>query len=176
MKKILFLILTLLLLAGAFVAYIFYQRVFAPNVKIKDNKSFLYIRTGSNFNQVVDELTSQQILINAESFKWLAEKMNYTDYAMVIKAMGDASRLEIIDMLSCGKMCACDILDHFDFTQPTLSHHMKILCDCGLVNVRKEGKWSHYSLNCETLTQFKEFIEGLTCCGCGSNSEGGCCS
>ncbi|HOZ82593.1 MAG TPA: endolytic transglycosylase MltG [Bacteroidia bacterium] len=79
MKKILFLILTLLLLAGAFVAYIFYQRVFAPNVKIKDNKSFLYIRTGSNFNQVVDELTSQQILINAESFKWLAEKMNYTE-------------------------------------------------------------------------------------------------
>ena len=79
MKKILFLILTLLLLAGAFVAYIFYQRVFAPNVKIKDNKSFLYIRTGSNFNQVVDELTSQQILINAESFKWLAEKMNYAE-------------------------------------------------------------------------------------------------
>ncbi len=53
--------------------------------------------------------------------------MNYTDYAMVIKAMGDASRLEIIDMLSCGEMCACDILDHFDFTQPTLSHHMKVL-------------------------------------------------
>lgn len=79
MKKILFLILTLLLLAGAVVAYIFYQRIFAPNLKIKDNKTFLYIRTGSNFNQVVDELTSQQILINAESFKWLAEKMNYTE-------------------------------------------------------------------------------------------------
>ncbi len=52
-------------------------------------------------------------------------------------------------------------------TQPTLSHHMKILVECGLVNARKEGKWQHYSLNCETLTQFKEFIEGLTCCGCG---------
>jgi len=51
---------------------------------------------------------------------------------------------------------------------------MKILVECGLVNARKEGKWQHYSLNCETLTQFKEFIEGLTCCG--SNSEGGCCS
>ena len=59
-------------------------------------------------------------------------------------------------------------------TQPTLSHHMKILVECGLVNARKDGKWQHYSLNCETLTQFKEFIEGLTCCG--SNSEGGCCS
>ena len=53
---------------------------------------------------------------------------------------------------------------------------MKILMECGLVNARKDGKWQHYSLNCETLTQFKEFIEGLTCCGCGSNKEGGCCS
>lgn len=79
MKKIFLLILTLLLLAGAGVAYIFYQRIFAPNVKLSKSKSFLYIKTGSNFNQVVDELTSQQILINAESFKWLAEKMNYTE-------------------------------------------------------------------------------------------------
>lgn len=64
----------------------------------------------------------------------------------------------------------------FTFHSPILSHHMKILVECGLVNARKDGKWQHYSLNCETLTQFKEFIEGLTCCGCGSNREGGCCS
>ena len=40
---------------------------------------------------------------------------------------------------------------------------MKVLCDCGLVNVRNEGKWSHYSLNCETLTAFRQFIDGLVC-------------
>ena len=68
----------------------------------------------------------------------------------------------------------CEVLERFEITQPTLSHHVKILVECGLVNARKDGKWQHYSLNCETLTQFKEFIEGLTCCG--SNSEGGCCS
>ena len=51
----------------------------------------------------------------------------------------------------------------FEITQPTLSHHMKILCECGLVNDRKEGKWHHYSLNCETLTDFKSFIENLSC-------------
>ena len=66
--------------------------------------------------------------------------------------------------------------EYLHVTQPTLSHHMKILVECGLVNAHKEGKWQHYSLNCETLTQFKEFIEGLTCCGCGSNKKGGCCS
>ena len=60
-------------------------------------------------------------------------------------------------------MCACRLLEQFSITQPTLSHHMKVLCDCGLVNVRKEGKWSHYSLNCETLTAFRQFIGGLVC-------------
>ena len=91
--------------------------------------------------------------------------MNAMDVALICKALGDANRLEIVKLL-----------ERFEITQPTLSHHMKILVECGLVNARKEGKWQHYSLNCETLTQFKEFIEGLTCCGCGSNKEGGCCS
>ena len=85
--------------------------------------------------------------------------MNAMDVALICKALGDANRLEIVKMLSDGEKCGC-----------------KLLMECGLVNARKEGKWQHYSLNCETLTQFKEFIEGLTCCGCGSNSEGGCCS
>ena len=79
MKKILFLILTLLLLIGAVTAYILYQKIFSPNVKLKDNKTYLYIRTGSNFNQVVSSLSEQHILINTESFTWLAKKMNYTE-------------------------------------------------------------------------------------------------
>ena len=99
--------------------------------------------------------------------------MNAIDVALICKALGDANRLEIVKMLSDGEKCGCKLLERFEITQPTLSHHMKILVECGLVNARKEGKWQHYSLNCETLTQFKEFIEGLTCCGCGSNSEGG---
>ena len=45
--------------------------------------------------------------------------------------------MKIVDILSCGEKCACDILEHFDFTQPTLSHHMKVLMDCGLVEVKK---------------------------------------
>ena len=76
--------------------------------------------------------------------------MNAMDVALICKALGDANRLEIVKMLSDGEKCGCKLLERFEITQPTL--------------------------NCETLTQFKEFIEGLTCCGCGSNSEGGCCS
>ena len=47
---------------------------------------------------------------------------------------------------------------------------MKVLCDCDLVNVRREGKWSYYSLNCETLTAFRQFIDGLVC-SCAQDSE-----
>ena len=74
--------------------------------------------------------------------------------------------------LSDGEKCGCKLLERFEITQPTLSHHMKILVGCCLVNDRKEGKWHHYSLNCETLMNYKHFIESLTCLGCG---DGDCC-
>lgn len=83
--------------------------------------------------------------------------MEYEQNAKIFKALSDPSRLKIIDILSCGERCACDILENFDFTQPTLSHHMKVLSECGLVDVRKEGLWNHYKLNinnCNKLTLF----------------------
>lgn len=84
-------------------------------------------------------------------------EQNYVDNAKIFKTLSDPSRLKIIEILSCGEKCACDILDHFDFSQPTLSHHMKVLVDSGLLNCRKEGLWSHYSLkssNCNMLIIF----------------------
>lgn len=95
--------------------------------------------------------------------------MNSIDVALICKALGDANRLEIIRMLSDGEKCGCKLLERFEITQPTLSHHMKILVECCLVDDRKEGKWHHYSLNCETLKEFTTFIDGLTCvCEVGS--------
>lgn len=84
-------------------------------------------------------------------------RMNYEENAKIFKALSDPSRLKIIDILSCGERCACDILKYFGFTQPTLSHHMKVLSDCGFIEVRKEGLWNYYSLNvnnCNKLTLF----------------------
>ena len=98
--------------------------------------------------------------------------MNAMDVAFICKDSGDANRREIVQMLSDGEKCGCKLLERFEITQPTLSHHMKILVECGLVNDRKEGKWHHYSLNCETLMNYKHFIESLTCLGCG---DGDCC-
>lgn len=74
-------------------------------------------------------------------------EVNYESTAKIMKALSDRNRIKIIDMLSCGERCGCEILEEFKFTQPTLSHHMKVLSECGLVNIRKEGLWCHYSLN-----------------------------
>lgn len=100
--------------------------------------------------------------------------MKSMDVALICKALGDANRLEIVGMLAEGEKCGCKLLERFEITQPTLSHHMKILAECGLVKARKEGKWQHYSLNCETLTGFKKFIDRLTCCAPDSGCESGC--
>lgn len=86
----------------------------------------------------------------------------YAENVGLFKALADTNRLMIVDMLSCGELCACKILEKFNVTQPTLSHHMKILCDCGLVNGRKEGKWIYYSLNEDTMQKFKLFLCSIT--------------
>ncbi|MCL1853057.1 MAG: metalloregulator ArsR/SmtB family transcription factor [Peptococcaceae bacterium] len=97
---------------------------------------------------------------------------------LFFKALGDTNRLMIVDMLSCGELCGCSILEKFNITQPTLSHHMKILCDCGLVMGRKEGKWTYYTLNEQTVQKFKDFLTAITsskedciCKGCECDCE-----
>ncbi|HOH89422.1 MAG: winged helix-turn-helix transcriptional regulator [Clostridia bacterium] len=86
---------------------------------------------------------------------------DYNANARIIKALSDPSRLKIVDILSCGEMCACDILEHFDFTQPTLSHHMKVLMECGIVECRKEGLWNYYSLNSTNCNKLILFLMSL---------------
>ena len=72
---------------------------------------------------------------------------SYSDYATTLKALGEETRLKIIDMLSCGEMCACDILEKLNISQSTLSYHMNLLNKSELVNARKEGSWMRYTLN-----------------------------
>ena len=67
--------------------------------------------------------------------------------ADIFKAFCDENRVKILKMLRSGEKCACVILEDMNITQPTLSHHMKILCDSGIVKGRKEGKWIHYSID-----------------------------
>lgn len=84
------------------------------------------------------------------------------DSAMMFKALADETRLKIIDMVSCAELCACDILEEFEITQPSLSYHMKILTDSGLVIARKDGAWMRYTLNPDWINPLKEFLERIT--------------
>ena len=89
--------------------------------------------------------------------------MNYMDAALICKSLSESNRLQIIQMLAEGEKCACKLLEAFEITQPTLSYHMKNLTESGLVDVRKDGKWSHYSINCDTLRAFQAYIGMLSC-------------
>lgn len=106
---------------------------------------------------------------------------NYEANAKIFKALSDSNRLKIIDMLSCGEKCACDILENFEFTQPTLSHHMKVLIECGLVKSRKEGLWSYYSLDTTNSNRLVLFLMTLItsteedCVSKGDNKNKTCC-
>ena len=71
----------------------------------------------------------------------------HKESARIFKALSDENRLRILELLRSGEKCACKLLDDLQISQPTLSHHMKLLCDAGVVQGRKEGKWVHYSID-----------------------------
>jgi len=86
----------------------------------------------------------------------------YENKARVFKALCDPNRLRIIEMLQSGERCACEILEDLQIGQSTLSHHMKILCDSGIVDGRKEGKWMYYSLNKDRCEAAKKLLDEIT--------------
>ena len=77
----------------------------------------------------------------------------------MFKALSDENRLLIFELLKTGEMCACKLLEELNIGQPTLSHHMKILCESGLVEARKEGKWMHYSISQKDVKFLNSWIE-----------------
>ncbi|AIZ57294.1 putative arsenical resistance operon repressor ArsR [Candidatus Methanoplasma termitum] len=85
-----------------------------------------------------------------------------TECATTFKAFCDETRLTIISLLQNGEKCACVLLERLDISQPTLSHHMKILVDSGIVDARKEGKWTFYSISEEGSTAAAEMLRELT--------------
>lgn len=87
--------------------------------------------------------------------------MTQLEYSLIFKVLGDETRVKILEMLSKEELCACKILDDFHITQPTLSYHMKKLCDVGLVTCRKDGKWNYYQINKCSLNDLNKYINGL---------------
>lgn len=100
----------------------------------------------------------------------------YQADAKVFKAFCDENRLMILEMLQSGEKCACHLIDNMNIGQSTLSHHMKILCESGVVVGRREGKWTYYSISSQGSEYAGELLKKLTevnsCSKCGQDE---CC-
>ncbi len=82
--------------------------------------------------------------------------------ARVFKAFCDENRLAILELLREGEKCACVLLENLSISQSTLSHHMKILCESGIVQCRTAGKWTHYSLSPDGCAQAAALLKTIT--------------
>lgn len=86
----------------------------------------------------------------------------YETNAKIFKVLSDPNRLMIIEMLQSRERCACEVLDDLNISQSTLSHHMKMLCDTGIVAYRRQGKWMYYSLRKEGCDAAKNLLNEIT--------------
>ncbi len=95
--------------------------------------------------------------------------------AKVFKAFCDETRLMVLEMLQSGEKCACILLEKVDVGQSTLSHHMKILVESGVVAARKEGKWTHYSIDEKGAAAAHALLQQVTAVvPCESDEEYSC--
>ena len=80
----------------------------------------------------------------------------------IFRALGDSNRVAIIELIKCGEISAGQILEKIKMGQSTLSHHMKILCDSGIVNARKESRWVYYSVNSRKVNEIVAVMQEWT--------------
>lgn len=71
----------------------------------------------------------------------------YEERARVFKALCDPRRQQILELLRGGEKCACVLIEEMEMPQSSLSYHMKVLCESGIVTGREEGKWTHYRIS-----------------------------
>ena len=88
-------------------------------------------------------------------------RIDFAKESKIFKALSEPVRLQIIDLISCGEMCACEILEFIAISQSTLSHHMNVLIECGLVSSRKDATWVYYTINSEGKKDLHRMIDGL---------------
>lgn len=86
----------------------------------------------------------------------------YEKHAKVFKALSDEKRLKILELLRGGEKCACVLIDQLNMGQSTLSYHMKILVESGLVQSRQEGKWTHYQISKTGSANALMLLQALT--------------
>src|SRR3981081_4273895 len=80
--------------------------------------------------------------------------------ALIAKALGDPVRLQLVDVLRkhAGKVCVCELVPLFDLSQPTVSHHLKVLREAGIVGSERQGLWAYYYVNPDALKELSAWL------------------
>jgi len=80
--------------------------------------------------------------------------------AQIAKALGDPGRLQLVDVLRkhAGRVCVCELVPLFDLQQPTVSHHLKVLRDAGIVGSERQGLWAYYYVIPDALRELSEWL------------------
>ena len=80
--------------------------------------------------------------------------------ARVAKALGDPIRMQLVDVLRkhAGKVCVCELVPLFDLSQPTVSHHLKVLREAGIVGSERQGLWAYYYVNPDSLKELSSWL------------------
>ncbi|MFA5006999.1 MAG: metalloregulator ArsR/SmtB family transcription factor [Candidatus Izemoplasmatales bacterium] len=99
--------------------------------------------------------------------------MNYTESARLFRALSDPIRVEVMTLLTTEKRCACQLLERFPISQPTLSHHMNVLVESGLVVSERRGKWIFYGIDPDAVARIMEYVDAIgtvapECTACGA--------
>jgi ArsR family transcriptional regulator len=97
------------------------------------------------------------------------EREHATRMSVVAKALGDPVRLQLVDVLRkhAGKVCVCELVPLFDLSQPTVSHHLKVLRDSGIVGSERQGLWAYYYVIPDALKELSTWLnltEPAACC------------
>src|SRR4051794_29057953 len=80
--------------------------------------------------------------------------------AAVAKALGDPIRMQLVDVLRkhAGKVCVCELVPLFDLSQPTISHHLKVLREAGIVGSERSGLWAYYYVHPDSLEELRAWL------------------
>lgn len=82
--------------------------------------------------------------------------------AVVLKSLSDSTRLRVLSHVAaqgCDSVCACDLVEVLDISQPTISHHLKKLVEAGLLVREQRGRWAHYSVVREAFDELRDFLD-----------------
>ncbi len=88
------------------------------------------------------------------------ERLEAERLARVAKALGDPIRLQLVDVLRkhAGKVCVCELVPLFDLSQPTVSHHLKVLREAGIVGSERRGLWAYYYVNPDAVKELSAWL------------------